>query len=239
MDAASGLGILAIARRLNERKVPAIGRSDRGWYPSYIAKILSSRAVLGEFQPYTKDNDKRVPAGEPINNYFPRIIDDELFYRVQQSKAHRLISGRGRKGNYFTNLFSGLATCWYCRSPMRVANKGAPPKGSKYLVCSAAQEGLACITTAWRYDHFETSFLWFVEQINLPKLIDDTDPERTRLEQMLRAIEGQKLDIDQQMERTYRLLQQLDISFVARKAKGIRAAINPIGRTTKANSRCY
>jgi len=80
-DAVSGLGILAIAKCLNDRKTPIFGRSNRGWYPSYVGKILNNRAVLGEFQPRTTHNGKRVAVGEPIENYFPRIIDDELFYR--------------------------------------------------------------------------------------------------------------------------------------------------------------
>jgi DNA invertase Pin-like site-specific DNA recombinase len=218
-DAVSGLGILAIARHLNERKTPVFGKSNRGWHPSYIAKILSNRAVLGEFQPFTTHKGTRVAVGEPIKDYFPRIIDDELFYRAQQAKANRRNSGSGRKGDYFTNLFSGFATCWYCRSPMRILNKGSPPKGGKYLVCSAAQAGLGCVRTRWRYDHFETSFLRFVEQVNLPTLIDDDDSERARLDETLRAIEGQKLATEQQMEKTYGLLQAADIPFVAEKLK--------------------
>jgi hypothetical protein len=98
-------------------------------------------------------------------------------------------------------------------------NKGSSSKGGKYLVCSAAQVGLGCVRTGWRYDHFETSFLRFVEQVNLPTLIDDDDSEGARLDETLRAIEGQKLATEQQMEKTYGLLQAADIPFVAEKLK--------------------
>jgi hypothetical protein len=50
-------------------------------------------------------------------------------------------------------------------------------------------------------------------------LIDDDDSERARLDETLRAIEGQKLATEQQMEKTYRLLEAADIPFVAEKLK--------------------
>jgi DNA invertase Pin-like site-specific DNA recombinase len=232
-NAVSGDGILTIARRLNETKTPVFGRSNRGWHPSYIAKILSNRAVLGEFQPHTTDNGKRVAVGVPIKNYFPQIIDDELFYRAQQSKASRRISGRGRKGDYFTNLFSGLATCWYCRSPMRIINKGSSPKGGKYLICSAAKVGLSCVSTGWRYDHFETSFLRFVDQINLPKLIDEGESEKTRLDGRLQALEGQKFAIEQQMENTFQALKAANIPFIAEKLKTLQQQLETLEEQRK------
>ena len=83
---------------------------------SYIAKILANRAALGEFQPHIRVEGKRTPDGEPIEGYFPAIIDDELFYRAQHAKSQRLVGGARRKGKAFTNLFSGLASCAYCNA---------------------------------------------------------------------------------------------------------------------------
>ena len=123
---------------------------------------------------------------------------------------------------------------------LQVANanyeQGSSPKGGKYLICSAAQVGLGCVRTGWRYDHFETSFLRFVEQVNLPKLIDDDDSEKTRLDETLRAIEGQKLVIEQQMENTYRLLQAADISFVAQKLKTLNQQLQMLEEQRKETS---
>jgi DNA invertase Pin-like site-specific DNA recombinase len=126
-DAASGIGIYATARRLNQVGVPTFDRS-RGWHTSYVAKILGNRAVIGEFQPHIRENGKRVPIGEPSRDYYPAIVDEELFYRAQIAKSERRISGAGRKGAQFTNLFSGLATCAYCKSPVKLENKGAGRK---------------------------------------------------------------------------------------------------------------
>jgi hypothetical protein len=45
-----GMGTDMISRRLNAEKVPTFGESN-GWYKSYVYKILTTKAVIGEFQP--------------------------------------------------------------------------------------------------------------------------------------------------------------------------------------------
>src|SRR5262249_11797861 len=134
-DAVSGIGTYTITRRLNARRINSFGRSH-GWRDSYVSKILTNRAVIGEFQPHKRlSNGRRAPVGDPIANYFPAIIEEDLFYRAQSARAERRVAGRGRKGMYFTNLFSGMIGCFCCGSPMAFENKGPPPKGGTFLVC--------------------------------------------------------------------------------------------------------
>jgi DNA invertase Pin-like site-specific DNA recombinase len=68
--AASGLGNYSIVKRLNTESVKNFGRADY-WSTSSIQVLLNNRAVLGEFQPHTKIDKKRVPDGEPIKDYYP------------------------------------------------------------------------------------------------------------------------------------------------------------------------
>ena len=84
--------------------------------------MLKNRAVLGEFQPCEMIEGKRVSEGDPIKGYFPRIIENELFYRVAQGVLQRL--QRGRVGKDPISI-SGIACCAYRKSPMRYDNKGA------------------------------------------------------------------------------------------------------------------
>src|SRR5690606_20320608 len=64
-QSANGVGAFTIVRRLNSTQVPPFGRRPRrklpdgtfvdrkgkaGWQTSYIAKLLTNRAVLGEYQ---------------------------------------------------------------------------------------------------------------------------------------------------------------------------------------------
>ena len=160
-DSAAGMGNYSITRRLNQSRVPHFGRS-RGWCTSYVSNITINRSVLGEFQPHQIVNGKRVPVGSTIPNYFPAIVDEDLFYRVQALRRQRKISGSGRKGLYVSNLFTRLATCAYCGSPMRFENKGYGPNGGTYLSCDNSRRGLGCERVGWRYEDFETLFLAFV-----------------------------------------------------------------------------
>ena len=78
------------------------------------------------------------------------------------------MNGAGRKGKHLSNLFSGLAHCAYCSSPMRFINKGDRPRGGgQYLICDRAHRGLGCERRAWRYRDFEISFLTFVKEVDL------------------------------------------------------------------------
>jgi len=91
----NGHGSFSIARHLNEGGTSPFTKSN-GWHESYVTKILNSRAVLGEFQPHKYDsNGNRIPHGEPVKSYFPQVIDEDQFLRVQAARRKRLVSGAG------------------------------------------------------------------------------------------------------------------------------------------------
>jgi DNA invertase Pin-like site-specific DNA recombinase len=217
-EAAAGIGSYVITKRLNQETVPGIGRS-KSWQRSYVAKILTNRAVIGEYQPCKISTaGKREPDGPPIKNYFPAIISEELFYRAQKGRSERRIQGRGRKGQHLTNLFSGIAKCAYCRRSMVFENKG-PPKGGTFLVCAGAKAGLGCITTGWRYDDFETSFLAFVYQLDLPALITNENSKKKELEDKIQALQGEQLALRSEMEKVYQILESASVDFLVEKFK--------------------
>lgn len=104
--AASGYGSMAIAKKLNAEKVPAIGRSGT-WQQIYVHKILHSRSVLGEFAPHAGRNWSRRPDGDVILNYFPRVISDAEWFAAQAGVASRR-EQRGRAAKDRVNIFTGL-----------------------------------------------------------------------------------------------------------------------------------
>jgi DNA invertase Pin-like site-specific DNA recombinase len=205
-DSAGGLGTYAVATRLNRAGVPAFG-GDNGWHRSYVAKILRNRAVLGEFQPHLKADGGRIPDGDPLPGYFPAIISEELFFQAQHSRSQRKNEGRGRKGLGYTNLFTGLARCAYCRSTVVFENKGSAKRGT-YLVCGNAVRGRGCEATRWRYQEFEASFLAFVQELDLESIINaNEDAEKRKgLEDELRAIRGEMSSVTDLMEKTFAVL---------------------------------
>lgn len=210
VDSANGIGNYKIAHRLNQSKTPTFNESD-GWHQSYVAKILANRAVLGEFQAGVRRDNKRELEGEPIRNYFPAIIDEELFYVARHAKSQREYQGKGagRKGVQFSNLFSGLATCAYCGASMKYDNKGSGPKGNRYLVCTKSTRQFGCRGKRWRYNDFESSFLAFVSEIDLASLIDPEDSQREQKQAALKvtSLEGEIGSVSALMDKTYHLLE--------------------------------
>ncbi len=184
-EADLGKGSLQIARRLNQEGVPTFAPS-KGWYESYVSKVLTNRAVLGEFQPHHYVGGKRVPRGEPVSDYFPAIVPREQFERIQAGRAIRRLKGSGRKGRNNINLFQGVARCGYCNGRMMIVNKGDGPKGGVYLRCDNARRGADCKASNWPLDHFETAFLWFIEELDVRTVIDGSEGEEAR-----KALDGQ------------------------------------------------
>ncbi len=176
----AGWGKSSIARRLNEEGVVPFGRAD-GWHPSYVQKILRSEAVIGRYQPMKRANKferARVPDGEPIEGYFPAVIDPADFYRVKQSKP----GPSGRKDALPQNLLYEVAYCARCGGKMHYVNKGPSPKGGTYLACDNARRKGGCDAKSVRYqpvfryvvDHLpQMRSLYEVAQRNRP----DADAE--------------------------------------------------------------
>jgi|GEM_PF-945961 len=106
-DMARTVGATAICSVLNREKVPTLGRG-KSWGATTVKRILRGREVLGEYQPHTKKEDgSRTPVGKPVKDYYPTIIDEKLYYRVQAAMQSRVIKG-GAVTKRVSNLFTGL-----------------------------------------------------------------------------------------------------------------------------------
>src|SRR5262249_43353079 len=104
-----------------------------------IKKLLSNRAVIGEFTPQqrTKDKDgkrKRKPL-EAIEGYFPAVVDPELFERV--ASRMKVTAAGGRDGNEGPAcIFGGGVKGAGCGGTVTRVAKGT----YVYLVCSRAHQ---------------------------------------------------------------------------------------------------
>ena len=164
-DALRGMGQAQIAESLNRDGVKVFGSGTR-WHRSYVLKLLGSAAVLGTYSPQTMElvEGKRVrrPAGRPIRDYFPRIIEPDLFRQVQTlvRESRSPLRGRHASSGKGVNLFGGLARCGRCGAPVTMVSKGNAPRVVRYLVCSAARVNAGCRHyEAIRYDRFEHTLL--------------------------------------------------------------------------------
>ncbi|MEY9720702.1 DNA invertase Pin-like site-specific DNA recombinase [Sinorhizobium fredii] len=176
-----GFGRRAIARRMNERKIPAF-RGANGWQTSSIAKVLSSRAVIGEYQPHSGRHSarNRQPQGEPIRDYYPAIIDEKMFWQAQSAITARQHGSAGRTGVTGAHILKGLAKCGECQSVMHISNKGPKPKGGIYLVCENAKRKMGCDNAKhYRLDETERKLLHALSQL----VAEDIDFKRNEANQ--------------------------------------------------------
>lgn len=200
-----GAGIKTIARILNEEKIPP-SRSSLGWCQSTIRKILSSCSVIGEYQPFTKNPDKEakekfIQACDPVSNYFPRIVEDDVYFAVQA----RLENGshKGGRTAKVENLFGGITQCGYCGARMDVVTKHNRKEITRYLVCDQARRGVKCSYISFKCNELETAFLSYCREIDILDVLRlEGGQEQTKLskfQQQLSAKNGELLRVDDQI----------------------------------------
>jgi hypothetical protein len=158
----SGYGKRRIARTFNEEKIEPWGigkRKGKHFHDSYIQKILHNEAVIGIFYPHILHKKKRKNLNAPIKGYFPAIVSEDDFKRVQ-AMGKRATPGRTQKvSNLFTNIcFDGYNP----QSVMRFVDKGTKKRGNgkwRYLVSDATSLGVTGKVARIKYEEFEKMFL--------------------------------------------------------------------------------
>lgn len=211
-----GIGREKIAKELNRRSVKSIANPrqshrqegskanlERSWHGSYIGKLLTNRALVGEFQPHRVETSdgankgKRVPDGPPVAGYFPALITEEEFARLQDVMKEARVAGRGRKGAGFANLFTGLLRCGHCDGPIVYINKGEDKRGNRdnrrnrLLVCARANRGLDCHKVPWVYHEFEEAFFAFASKTSFADFVtasSDREKDARALRDRLSAV---------------------------------------------------
>jgi DNA invertase Pin-like site-specific DNA recombinase len=212
-DTLKGVGLEAIAQRLNAEAVEPWGdgkRKAQHWHRSYVSKILDNPAVIGTFTPHkdvrSKTGKRTRKALDPIEGYYPPVIERDVWDRVQQMRSTRKLGPRGRHaaGN-LNNIFSGLLKCPTCDGPMYLHNKGVR-KGhpGAWIVCRAAKAKAGCVYKGVAYHKVEDAFLNHASELlakipagkgaakferELEKAETAIDATEDGIENVLRAIE--------------------------------------------------
>lgn len=151
----AGLGAYSIAKHLNAKGSAPFGPSLL-WDAANVDNILRNAATTGQYQKFEKLTRSYV--GEKVPDYYPAVIEEDLFKAAQTARKANLAFRRGRKGRLVTNIFAGLISCLYCGRPVRFHSNG----NLKSLVCSTTVDQKNCYRNAWTYKNFEDSFfeLW-------------------------------------------------------------------------------
>jgi DNA invertase Pin-like site-specific DNA recombinase len=194
-----GVGQVTLVRELNKDFPPIAGNTKKKrlsqWNTSYVCKILNDRSVIGEFQPHCiEDGKRRVADGEPIRDYFPRVIDEEVFYQAQYQKSLRKKEKTDER-SLFVNLFTGLVWCNNDDSPMQIQTSRTKRKnGSVYLQrrlwSDSSRKGISgSCTWSIEYDAFESVVLDSLTELN-PKNFQNTAAASEERSMLYQQIEG-------------------------------------------------
>jgi DNA invertase Pin-like site-specific DNA recombinase len=175
-----GVGQATIVKMLNREEVPVLQermkkRQSKGWHASTIQKLINHPALYGAYQPTSGGKGKvRKPVGEPVEGYYPALIDKAEFDDLRHQRADRATRGRGVKGKGFANLFSGLLHCAYCGSTMNTIGyvQGGKER-RRSIVCANAKRGRGCHFLGWDCALFERHVLAFCEQLDFSTLFAD------------------------------------------------------------------
>lgn len=180
--AQSGFGQRAIAKTLNERGIPIFGSLKRNrngkWGSSSCGKILSNRALLGEYQPTGLVGGHRVAIGEPVKGFFPQAISESDFYSAQAARLTRNVTKATKQTKNF-NVWQGVAKCGLCGESMHLVNKGRPPKGAKYLRCYGAAKGV-CNNRQVRLDRSEEVLREILAKVDSLSLVQDSQAKNQK-----------------------------------------------------------
>lgn len=138
--AASGKGGVSIARIATEEGwvMPWRERKNtgKGWEHTGISRLLRDRRVLGEWQPMKMVNGTLTPDGDPVQNYFPAAVSEELWHRVQVALKGR--TGPKRLRGINADVFAGLL---YCKCGERMERKAASERGYARYYCLGTKAG--------------------------------------------------------------------------------------------------
>lgn len=177
-----GMGPDKIARVFNEEGL--LSFTGKPWSRTVIRSYLTEPKVIGHYQPQTvrKEHGKRIyeDLGAVVEDYYPCVIDPDLFHATQQTFKK---ATAGRKGN-FANLFQGLVFCRACSGIMAYnSNISTAGNRNKYLRCKdALRGGRGCSEPSFPYDVLEHNLISILSGLDYSKLVNGTDTDKIEAE---------------------------------------------------------
>ncbi len=168
-----------IARKFSKEGVPAVG-GRKLWSSSYVSQTIRNISVTGKLFLHEMKDGKRIKVGDAIQDYYPRIVSDEDFLKVNAILDARQKNGKnGRITDQ--NIFRGMLFCGYCGSPAYRNKKGGDKyrkNGSSFYVCSRAKEGNGCLYYSWNAKEFEQDFLSHAKELQANMVSGDDVKEK-------------------------------------------------------------
>lgn len=226
-----GWGKQRIAKLLNRHldQVPTWGVKDKAaaaWHYSYVQKILTNPAVLGQVIPHTtrdlKPGQVRRPAGAPIKGYFPQIIDEATFLRVQRRQG--LTRRKGPVAAKAGNLFQGLLRDGeYPDFSMLFRDHGDASGRWVYVVSDYRRAKPTEPIFSWRYSELESLLLNHLAKLDWSALVAERNSEVRRLAAEVDTKDSEVEELSRQLKRLIDLAKTAgDVQEVAQEVLDLR-----------------
>ncbi|QTE82722.1 recombinase family protein [Shewanella algae] len=189
---ASGLGRTATVRILNEQGV--LAPSGKPWARTTLARLITCGAPIGHYQPHVGNASNRVPVGELITDYYPSVVDEDMYWAVR-GRTKALKGSNAVRKEKLNNLFSKIAKCSCCGAGMRYSNKGKETE--VYLCCPSRIEGRGCKLPYMQYQQIEIVTLTVLAHSGLALIA----PERSHSVNEIESKKGQLYEVQAQLDR--------------------------------------
>lgn len=188
----AGDGCGKLARRMNtENKLTPTGKK---WVQTSVKFLLKNPSVIGEYHAGKREKGKKVKTGQIVKDYYPAIISEEDFYRVQAKfKLNPTKMGRPQKED--ANLFSGIIKCPYCHGSMGINNA----KESGSFICWNSVNG-GCLRVAIPVNFIERAVVGSTGQIAESMAVAELDLVK------IEKLEGEVAEVKKKVANLVRLV---------------------------------
>lgn len=177
----NGLGVQAITRQLNKHAVPCVSWKGKNWAERYVWRLLTGRAVLGEY----------AIRGKAHPNYYPAVIDDKQFDRVQLQIRKRKFQRCETTPRGTAHLLQGLFHDIRDNCSMRISLRGRKEQQEYRIVSNKAYKAVkGCRIISYAYSDIEAAFLRLVKEIRPIDLLPpkQVDSEATTVQNRLHVV---------------------------------------------------
>lgn len=217
----AGHGISAITTLANKEKWSAPNKNVDGWHISLVKRLLQNRALLGEYQPHTILNGKRVPEGDPVLGFYPVVIDENIFLRAE-AVAERRPRFPGRTDSEHRNFLKSLLFCGCGRTLVRKNKTSSKQVGYARYYCTGRVRGVTnCASEST--SAIETAVIWTCLALFNSSVSSGEESKIFRIE--IDARESEVLALKTRQGRYLELLENTDTPIPA-----IASKLNEIGQ---------
>lgn len=212
-----GNGAPKIARILNEEKVPTMQWASE-WTFALVYALLKHKAVIGTYVP------KKAQA-EEVPDYYPAIVEADLYWEVQNRIASRKWKG-GRNADNVRNLFSGMTYCT-CGSSMR--SVGSDGKHT-YLRCLSAYSNSGCEQGRFPYLALEKCLMARWQEQGRTLWAEEQRDAKLKINPRA-ALQGQKEDLEKKIARYVEALAEAgSVKAIAKMLEGLEQQLDDINK---------